>query len=83
MVNRQTLKFEEPDGSPLVLFATHAKAVLEHKLKVILAEIDTLFPGELYGVDSTDENYNFLALHFGYYNKYSENVSVFSISADS
>jgi hypothetical protein len=66
----------------LVLFTAYAKVILERKLDVILAEIDALFPGELYEVDSTDENYSFLALHFGRYNKYSENVSVLSISAE-
>jgi hypothetical protein len=73
-INRQTLFFQEPDGAPLVLYVTHAKTVLERKFAVILAELETLFPGELYPVDSTLPGYNFLALHFGYYCKYSEMV---------
>jgi hypothetical protein len=74
VVNRKTLIFEGPSGAPLVLYATHAKRLLQLKFEVILAEIQALFPGELYPVDSTSKDYSFLALHFGVYNKYSEDV---------
>src|SRR5882672_4214272 len=75
-VTRQTVIFQKPDGSPLVLYATHAKKLLQLKFEIILEEMHRLFPGELDPVDSTSEGYSFLALHFGYYNRYAENVSL-------
>jgi len=66
--------FEDTEGNPLVLSATHGRALLQQKFDVIFAEVDALFPGELYAVDSTLPGYNFLALHLGFYNKFSENV---------
>lgn len=68
-----------PDDKPVVLFATHAKFVLKAKLSKVISEIQALFPGELYPVDSTKNDFKFLALHFGWYNKYSETVSAFHL----
>jgi hypothetical protein len=64
-----------PDSKPVVLFATHAKQVLRAKISKIVSEIQALLPGELYPEDSTSPLFTFLALHFGWYNKYSEMVS--------
>ena len=66
-----------PSEIPVVVFATHAKYVLKAKLLRIVSEIQALFPGELFWVDSKDPNFKFLALHFGWYNKYSESVNTF------
>ena len=74
-MNRKTLLFEKPSGAPLVLYASHAKTVLQLKFAAILAEVHALWPGELYEVDSTSKDYNYVAFHFGCYNKYSEKVS--------
>jgi hypothetical protein len=41
---------------------------------MIKAELEILFPGELYPVDSTHPLYSFLAIHLGFYSKYSEEV---------
>ena len=66
-----------PSEKPVVVFATHAKYVFKAKLSRIVSEIQALFPGELYPVNSKDPDFKFLALHFGWYNKYSESVNTF------
>jgi hypothetical protein len=66
--------FEDTEGNPLVLSATHNRALLQHKFEVIFAELDALFPAELYPVDSTLPGYSFFTLHLGFYNKFSEDV---------
>jgi len=48
----------------------------------IVSEIQALLPGELYPVDSTAPGFQFLALHLGWYNKYSELVSTLFSSAN-
>ena len=72
------MRLADMEDNTLVLLATHAKTLLQHKFQVIFAEVDSLFPGELYPEDSRRPDYNFLALHFGYYNKYSESVCIFT-----
>ena len=75
---RQTVHLADTEDNTLVLHATHAKTLFQHKFQVIFAEIDSLFSGELYPEDSRHPDYNFLALHFGDYNKYSESVCIFT-----
>lgn len=42
-----------------------------------MAEMQLAFPGELYSVDTiSDPLFKFLALHFTWYNKFSESVSI-------
>lgn len=55
---------------------THSTTILQKKLEVLVAELQATFPGELYSVDSSDPGFNFLALHFGWYNKFFESVRV-------
>lgn len=72
---RKTLRIEDAEGQLIALYVSHAQKILQRKLAIIIAQIQALFPGELYSVDSSSEdNFKFLALHFAYYFKYSENV---------
>lgn len=75
VIIRKTLLFVNPAGDPYVMYTSHGRAVLQHKFRVLFAELETLYPGEFYAIDSTLPGYNFLALHLGYYSKYSEEVS--------
>ena len=71
---RKTIIFQDANQKPLVLLATHAKVVLKALLDAIVARIQAIFPGELFSEDSTRMGFQFLALHFGWYMKYSESV---------
>lgn len=62
----------------MALLVTHGGDVLQHKLKLLQSELQVLFPGELFEADSQDPGHEFLALHFSWYNRYSESVG-FSI----
>lgn len=70
----KTIIFRDANQEPLVLLATHAKIVLKALLDSIVARIEAIFPGELFPDDSTRSGFQFLALHFGWYLKYSERV---------
>jgi hypothetical protein len=59
----------------VALSVTHARRILQKQLQVLLAQLKTIFAGELVDDDSRDPNFGFTALHFGWYNKYSEEVS--------
>lgn len=72
---RKTLIFQTPSKKPVAILATHAKEILKSTFTVIVSEIQALLLGELYPIDSTNDGFQFLALHFGWYNKYSETVS--------
>ena len=63
-------------GKLIALLTTHGNSVLQTKLQVLVAEIQATLPGELYPVDSTHLGFQFLALHFGWYNKFFESVRV-------
>jgi len=71
---RKTIIFQDAYQKPLVLLATHAKVVLKGLLDAIVARIQAIFPGELFPEDSARAGFQFLALHFGWYLKYSESV---------
>lgn len=43
---------------------------------MLLAELQAIFPKEQFDVDSHEDGFKFLALHFGWYNKFSESVSL-------
>ena len=53
----------------------HGHEVLTDKLGKLRHELDALFPGELRHTNSRTPDYNFLALHYSYYNRYHESVS--------
>lgn len=59
----------------IALLVTHAQEALREKLGIIVAELQALFPQEKFEVDSTETS-EFLALHFSWYNRYAESVSV-------
>ncbi|KAF7986944.1 hypothetical protein HWV62_12757 [Athelia sp. TMB] len=70
-----TLRVEDASGDLVALVVTHASLLpsLRAKLDVLMAELQTAFPGELYAVDTAaDPLSKFLALHFTWYNKFSE-----------
>lgn len=71
---RQTLKLVDKNGDLVVLVVPHGHQALKTKLATLQQEIDALFPGELERIDSMQEGYNFLALHYTYYNRYFESV---------
>jgi hypothetical protein len=62
------------------MLVTHARFALRDKLKVLLSELQAAIPGELYSVDSREPGFEFIALHFGWYNKFSESVCFISLS---
>ncbi|KZP14040.1 hypothetical protein FIBSPDRAFT_702759, partial [Athelia psychrophila] len=72
---RDTLRVEDACGNLLALLISHASFIpsLKEKLEVLKAELQIAFPGELYSVDTaSDQLFKFLALHFTWYNKFSE-----------
>ena len=78
IIIRNTLRVEDANGDLIALAVTHASSIpaLKSKLEVLMAEMQLVFPGELYSVDTAKSpNSKFLALHFSWYNKFSESVS--------
>lgn len=75
MVLRKTLRLEDSKGVLIALLVTHAQQVLREKLRIIIAELKALFPKEKFEGDSTKLS-EFLALHFSWYYRYAESVSV-------
>ena len=73
---RQTLKLVDKNGDLVFLVVPHGHEVLKEKLGNLLKELETLFPGEreLRHTNSCTPGYNFLALHYSYYNRYHELV---------
>ncbi|KAF7973342.1 hypothetical protein HWV62_15499 [Athelia sp. TMB] len=70
-----TLRVEDVNGDLIALAVTHVSSIpaLKSKLEVLMAEIQLVFPGELYTVDTIkNPNSKFLAFHFSWYNKFSE-----------
>jgi hypothetical protein len=59
----------------LFMLSTHLTQALPEKMALLLSELQALFPGELSYENSKREGYEFLALHFSWYNRYSESVS--------
>ena len=72
---RHTLKLLDSSGELVCLVVPHGHEALKDKLSTLLQEIEALFPGELSRTDSRTPGYEFLALHYTYYNRYHESVS--------
>ena len=72
---RQSLKLVDKNGELVFLVIPHGHDALKEKLSILLKEIEALFPGELRNTDSQAPGYEFLALHYTYYNRYHESVS--------
>lgn len=72
---RRTLKLVDKNGDLVFLVIPHGHEVLKEKLSILMKEIEALFPGELKHTDSRAPGYQFLALHYSYYNRYHESVS--------
>lgn len=69
---------EDVNGDLIALAVTHASSIssLKAKLAVLMAEMQLIFPGELYSVNTAEDPLSqFLAFHFSWYNKFSESVS--------
>jgi hypothetical protein len=60
----------------LVALVIPGLETLRAKLATVLVEIEALFPGELENTNSRDPLYSFLALHYSWYNRYHESVSL-------
>lgn len=65
------------NGCPIFMLGTHLPDALPEKMALLQSELQTLFAGELYEEDSRRDGYEFLALHFSWYNRYSESVGIF------
>lgn len=69
------------NGDLIALSVTHAQEVLGQTLRNMIARIQTLLPGELFPVDTeADPQHQFGAWHFSWYNRFSELVTVLSMS---
>lgn len=75
IIFRKTLRIVDMHDQLVALSVTHARQILQKQLKILLSQLKMLFAGELVHDNSRDPNFGFTALHFGWYNKYSEEVS--------
>lgn len=61
-------------GGLVGLLLTHMASSLPQCNERLLAQLNALFPGELYHESSDRDNYTFLAIHYSWYNRFSEKV---------
>lgn len=72
------MKFVHDDSSLIILLVTH-KPLLD-AVRLLVDQLCILFPDEFKDIQSEHELFDYLALHLGWRNEYSENVSIFILN---
>lgn len=73
----ETICVQDIEAKLMALVVSHASTSgpLLNKLQALMFQLQATFPGELFPLDTkVDLITNFLALHFSWYNKFSESV---------
>jgi hypothetical protein len=82
MICSQTLHLRDLQDEFLGLLVTHMPDTIPEKWNGVSDLVSVLYQGEFFVDDSERPGYNFCAIHYHSYNRYSENVSPDSSFSD-